>query len=76
MTRKTAASTATTGIVGELDGLMNMETAAEVLGISVGTLKNMVHGRGGRSTLPSVRLGGRRMIRRSELAEFMANLEA
>ncbi len=74
MTRKTAATT--TATMPEMDGLVNLEAAAEVLGVSLGTVKNMVSGRWGPPTLPSVRLGGRRMIRRSVLAKFIRDLQA
>ncbi len=69
-TTKTAA--ATTADMPELDGLVNLEVAATVLGVSVGSVKNYIS----RGDLPSVKLGARRMIRRSELRDFIENLEA
>ncbi len=77
MARKTATTTTTTAAtVAELDGLVNLGTAAEILGVSLGTTKNMVSARWGPPTLPSVRLGGRRMVRRSVLTKFINSLEA
>ncbi len=70
MARKTAATT--TATMPELDGLVNLETAAEVLGVSHGSVKNHIR----RGDLASVKLGARRMIRRSELARFIASLES
>lgn len=70
-------STATaTGIVGEIDGLLTMGAAARILGVSHGHVKNLVNGSGELPTLPSVKLGAHRMVRRSDLAEFIASLEA
>lgn len=68
--RKSTATT--TAVMPDLDGLVNLETAARVLGVSHGNVKNII----GRGELPSVKLGARRMIRRSDLASFIRDLEA
>ncbi len=67
--RTTATTTAT---MPELDALLNLDAASGVLGISTRTLKTMIS----RGDLASVKMGGRRMIRRSVLATFINNLEA
>ncbi|MDP9485232.1 MAG: helix-turn-helix domain-containing protein [Actinomycetota bacterium] len=61
----------TTAASAELDALLNLDAASGVLGISTRTLKTMIS----RGDLPSVKLGGRRMVRRSVLAQFIAALE-
>ncbi len=77
MARKTATTTtATAATMPELDGLVNLSMAAEVLGVSLGTTKNMVSGRWGTPALASVKMGGRRMVRRSVLTKFINSLEA
>ncbi len=73
MARKTAATTtATVATMSEIDGLVNLEATARILGISHGSVKNHIR----RGDLASVKLGARRMIRRSELARFIASLES
>ncbi len=52
------------------DRLVGMHMAAESLGVSHGHVKNLV--RSGRLT--SVKLGTRRLIRRSDLIRFIAGL--
>ena len=70
MARKSTATT--TVVMPELDGLVTLETTARVLGISHGSVKNTIR----RGDLASVKLGARRMIRRSDLAAFIRDLEA
>ncbi len=68
---KKSTTTATAATVPEIDGLVDLETTARILGISHGSVKNHIR----RGDLASVKLGARRMIRRSQLRDFIAALE-
>ncbi len=70
--KSTATTTATTtATVPEMGGLVNLEATARILGVSHGSVRNYIS----RGDLPSVKLGARRMVRRSVLAQFIENLE-
>ncbi|MDP9457893.1 MAG: helix-turn-helix domain-containing protein [Actinomycetota bacterium] len=70
--KSTATTTATAATVPEIDGLVNLEATARILGVSHGSVRNYIS----RGDLPSVKMGARRMVRRSELQDFIENLEA
>ncbi len=53
-----------------VDRLLDMDTVAESLAVSHGTVKNLVS----TGRLPSLKLGARRLIRRSDLGRFIKNL--
>ena len=57
--------------VGQIDELVSTKGAAEILGdVSARTVENMIR----RGQLESVKMGGRRLIRVSELAAFIRGL--
>lgn len=54
----------------EMDGLLSLDKAAAILDISERNLKYRIASR----EIPSVKLGGRRLIRKSDLRQYIAKL--
>ncbi len=66
---RAAGTTVPKGTAG-VDRLLDMHEAAGALAISHGSVKALVAS----GQLPSLKLGRRRLIRRSDLAAFISNL--
>jgi excisionase family DNA binding protein len=62
----------TPSIQNLLGELLDEETAAEHLGISVSTLRRHRHGEGGRARLPVVKIGRSVRFARADLNQFAA----
>ena len=66
------AAKATAAGTGDLDRLLSLGRVAEILDISERNVKNRCYS----GELPSVKLGGRRLVRRSDLKRYMERLDA
>jgi excisionase family DNA binding protein len=62
---------ATGAETGEIDALLGLDRVAEILGgISPRNVRNRIYG----GELRSVKLGGRRLVRQSDLREYIERL--
>ncbi|MDP9479715.1 MAG: helix-turn-helix domain-containing protein [Actinomycetota bacterium] len=71
MTSKTTATMTTAKGGPEIEGLLSLEEVAKILGVSHRTTKSLVY----RGELTSVRLRRRRLVRQTDLRNFIAALD-